>query len=140
MSGDAWQEGLSLFRDGRWFEAHEVLEGAWRATPPGPRRELLQGLIQLAVSLEHWRRQNPRGAWGQWTKARARLVPLPATVDGLALGELLADFERYWDAVGLLDALHADGWDLSAGVPVRVRPPVPARALATAPPPVPRWS
>ena len=32
-------EGLELFNRGQYFEAHEVLEAAWRAEP-GPVREL----------------------------------------------------------------------------------------------------
>lgn len=105
-----FSEGLAHYRAGRWFEAHEAWEEEWRRTPAGQRRELLQALIQAAVSLEHWRRGNPRGAWGQWNKARRRLVGLPPDAEGFALGELIADFDAYWHAVGLDDALTAQGW------------------------------
>jgi hypothetical protein len=50
-----------LVNDGRPFRAHEVLEGAWRAAPPG-ERELWRGMAQIAVGLTHAQRGNARGA------------------------------------------------------------------------------
>ena len=101
------EEGLALFRALHFFEAHEVLEAEWRPTPRGPRRELLQGLIQLAVSLEHWRRGNPRGARGQWEKARGHLAGLPDLFEGVALRTLLEDFARFYAAHDLDGAVAA---------------------------------
>jgi uncharacterized protein len=50
-----------LLREGRPFHAHEVLEAAWKSSPPG-ERDLWQGLAQIAVGLTHARRGNARGA------------------------------------------------------------------------------
>jgi hypothetical protein len=50
-----------LIDGGRPFRAHEVLEAAWKAAPPG-ERELWRGLAQLAVGLTHAQRGNARGA------------------------------------------------------------------------------
>lgn len=117
--------GVRLFQDGRFFEAHEELELAWRATPAGDTRRFLQGLIQLAVSLEHWRRGNPRGARGQWEKARAKLDDLPEEYAGLALGRLRADIAG-WYAPYDLDAAsraQAEGrWALPADARPYPRP------------------
>lgn len=93
--------GLALLLDGQWFEAHEALELPWRDEPPGPRRHHLQGLIQLAVSLEHLRRHNPRGAWGQWHKARGHLAGLSPTFDGVHSGAWVADLDRFYAAIDL---------------------------------------
>ena len=106
-SDPRFAEGIRLFVAEEWFEAHEVLEAVWRETPRGPDRELLQGLIQLAVASEHWRRGNPRGSRGQWDKARGHLAGLPDVVYDLALGELLASFEHAWERVGLHAAVEA---------------------------------
>ncbi|MFN7145443.1 MAG: DUF309 domain-containing protein [Myxococcota bacterium] len=121
-----YQDGVRLFREQRWFESHEVLEELWRETPRGPEREFLQGLIQLAVSLEHWRRANPRGAWGQWGKARGHLAGLPPTFEGVAVGELLGAFETLWSGLALDEAVAAQ----AAGRPW----PRPERSW-----PAPRW-
>ncbi len=76
-------EGLALLEASHWFEAHEVLESAWRMTAYGAERTLLQALIQLAVSMEHARRGNLIGERGQWEKASAKLATLPDTCLGI---------------------------------------------------------
>lgn len=45
----AFAEGARRFDAGRWFEAHETWEDAWRAES-GDVRRLLQGLIQVAAA------------------------------------------------------------------------------------------
>lgn len=121
------EEGLALFRALHFFEAHEVLEAEWRPTPRGPRRELLQGLIQLAVSLEHWRRGNPRGARGQWDKARGHLAGLPGLCDGVALQPLLEDFERFYAAQDLDRAVAAQAAGTFLVAPSPTLWPIPRR-------------
>jgi hypothetical protein len=46
----AWLRGCDLYDHRYYWESHEVWEAAWRALPAGDRRELLQGLIQLAAA------------------------------------------------------------------------------------------
>jgi hypothetical protein len=55
-----FREGIELFNDGEWFEAHESWEDIWHMAT-GPRKLFYQGLIQCAVTIEHMRRGNPRG-------------------------------------------------------------------------------
>ncbi|MBM4368130.1 MAG: DUF309 domain-containing protein [Deltaproteobacteria bacterium] len=75
-------EGAAHYDAGRYFEAHEAWEHLWRAQPAGQEKTWIQGLIQLAVSLEHHRRGNPRGREGQWAKAMAKLdAPRAGPVD-----------------------------------------------------------
>jgi len=50
-----------LLDAGRPFEAHEVLEDAWKAAPAA-ERDLWRGLAQLAVGLTHAARGNRAGA------------------------------------------------------------------------------
>lgn len=131
MTDARYVSGVALFQQRRWFEAHEVLEAAWRATPPGPDREFLQGLIQLAVSLEHWRRGNPRGARGQWQKANRHLEGLPERCHGLELARLIADFALFYADV-----------DLEARVEEQARGPLAGCSGASGPAagwPTPRW-
>lgn len=47
-AGRALAEGFLRFEAGRYFEAHEVWEDAWRVER-GDVRQLLQGLIQVAA-------------------------------------------------------------------------------------------
>jgi hypothetical protein len=122
-----YPEGVKLFQEQQFFEAHEVLEGAWRALPAGDDKRFLQGLIQAAVSLEHWRRANPRGARGQYDKARGKLEGLPAVFHDLDVAALLRDLRRFY-------AVH----DLGAAVAEQMagRPVAPGPRMAW---PAPVW-
>ncbi len=50
-----------LLDEGLAFNAHEVLEAAWKSAPES-ERSLWQGLAQLAVGITHIQRGNMRGA------------------------------------------------------------------------------
>ncbi|MGM0577179.1 MAG: DUF309 domain-containing protein [Myxococcota bacterium] len=91
--------GAALFRRGDYLEAHEVWEDGWRPMPPGPDREIAQGLIQAAVALHHRARGNDRGARAVGERALRRLEGVPATWRGLDLETLRWDLAR-----GLEDA------------------------------------
>ena len=53
-------DGIALFNDHEFFEAHEVWEDIWHEAY-GTKFEFYQGMIQCAVALEHYARSNPRG-------------------------------------------------------------------------------
>ena len=93
------------------FNAHEVLEAAWKHGPDHERM-LWQGLAQLTVGITHIQRGNVRGAITLLRRASARLAhddrPAPYGID--------ANLVAYADA--LID-------DLAAGAeitPKRLRP------------------
>lgn len=68
-----------LLDDGLAFNAHEVLESAWKKGPAAERM-LWQGLAQYAVGLTHIQRNNPKGARTLLTRAIGRLSDFdPAT-------------------------------------------------------------
>ncbi len=93
MHDPRYLEGIRLFNERRWFEAHEVWEDLWRADPSGGRA-FWQGLIMAAVALEHWRRGNPRGACSQWRQGRARLVPFRPRHAGLDVEGFIVRMDR----------------------------------------------
>ncbi|MFI9505642.1 DUF309 domain-containing protein [Nocardia sp. NPDC052566] len=61
-----------LLDDGLAFNAHEVLEAAWK-NGPFAERMLWQALAQLAVGITHIQRGNPKGARTLLTRAATRL-------------------------------------------------------------------
>lgn len=72
-----------LLDAGRPFHAHEVLEGAWKHSPPA-ERELWQGLAQLAVGLTHLLRGNGTGARTVLARGRDHVAGyLPGAPHGL---------------------------------------------------------
>jgi predicted metal-dependent hydrolase len=108
------QEGLVLFNERRFWDAHEAWEAAWR-TERGEVRQLLQGLIQVAAgyhkALEH---RQPRPAARLLAAGLARLEPIPDSLSGLRLGPLRAAVASSLEAVrawerGEGQALDPDG-------------------------------
>lgn len=80
----------SLWREGLFFEVHEVLETVWQRER-GDRRQGLQGVIQIAVAWHHLAHGNPRGARRLLHEGRARLAAVPLdAVPGLDVAALLA--------------------------------------------------
>ena len=80
----AIDEFLAHYAAGRYFDAHEALEGAWHRSDEEPMRAM-QGLIQWAVALEHHRRGNARGARALLERALGNLESAPAGSLGLDL-------------------------------------------------------
>ena len=75
-------EGIRLFREGRYFLAHETLEERW-AGAEADERPFLQGLIQLATAFHHLERGNRTGARLQFAKSRRRLADYPDRYEGV---------------------------------------------------------
>ncbi|GAA3966541.1 DUF309 domain-containing protein [Gordonia caeni] len=77
-----------LLEQGLAFNAHEVLEGAWKSCPDGERM-LWQGLAQLAVGITHVQRGNPKGAQSLLERAVRRIEshegPVPYGIDAAGL-------------------------------------------------------
>jgi uncharacterized protein len=65
---------VDLYNAGYFWEAHEAWEGLWRQAGPGPDRELLQALIQLAAAAVQLRRGRPDGAARLIARARGHLA------------------------------------------------------------------
>ena len=98
MSEDQLQAGLSLIRAGRFFEAHEELELAWRAATP-EERDFYQGLVHVAVAWYQAGRGNAVGAGRQLDKATRRLGPFAPAHRGVDVGDVLAQVETAKQAV-----------------------------------------
>ena len=77
-----------LLDRGLAFNAHEVLEAAWK-NGPDDERMLWQGLAQLAVGITHVQRGNVTGALTVLRRASARIAyddrPAPYAIDTAGL-------------------------------------------------------
>lgn len=101
-----------LLDRGLAFNAHEVLEAAWK-NGPADEQTLWQGLAQLAVGITHVQRGNVKGA----------LTVLRRASDHLTQSDRQAPHAI--DVAGLVDHAGALIDDLAAGVevtPARLRP------------------
>jgi uncharacterized protein len=59
--------------DRDYFECHEILEDYWKSEAPNERKAVWVGLIQIAVSLYHQRRENYNGAY-RMMKSALRII------------------------------------------------------------------
>ncbi len=91
-------EGISLFNQGRFYDAHEVLEDAWRASEE-PLKRFLQALIQIAVGLHHHGTANLAGARSLLARGAAKLEQYPAGYYDLNVEALRAAVEAWRTAL-----------------------------------------
>jgi len=117
---DAYKLGLEHIRAGRYFEAHEELELAWRAAP-SEERDFYQGLVHVAVAWYQAGRGRPVATARQLEKALRRLEAYEPThrgVDVAALRRQISDLLITMDLRGR----QPDG--IEGAVDRNVEPPV----------------
>src|SRR6266436_4716606 len=95
---DPYNTGLEHIRAGRYFEAHEELELAWRAAPPD-ERDFYQGLVHVAVAWYQAGRGRPVATGSQLAKAARRLGPFAPAHRGVDVADVLAQVTRAQERV-----------------------------------------
>jgi len=80
-------EGLRLFDEGQYHEAHDSLEEVW-FDQVGAVKLAAQALIQIAVGLYHREHGNLRGAFKLFRRAAEILEPVAPGVLGLDVADL----------------------------------------------------
>jgi hypothetical protein len=89
----SYQHGLDLARAGRFFDAHEAFETAWRACA-NPERDFFQGLVHVVVSAYQRGRGRPIATERQRLKALKRLAAYEPAHRGLDVSALRAALDR----------------------------------------------
>jgi hypothetical protein len=102
-----------LFDAGLYFEVHELLEPHW-IRAEGGEREVLQGLIQAAVGLQHLANGNVRGARLLIRDGTTKLAG--RRLHGLALDGFTAALRRCAERIDALGTSGTQRFDW-AGVP-----------------------
>lgn len=107
----ALTEGIRLFNCGEFFEAHEVLEDAWRTTS-GPMKDFLKGLIHAAVALYQYGRRNAHGACSKYHSTHFYLSPYRPHFAGIDVSGLLTAMDDFFDALpeGPAGPWHGPDW------------------------------
>ena len=95
---DPFNTGLGHIRAGRFFEAHEELETAWRAAAP-EERDFYQGLVHVAVAWYQAGRGRPVATARQLEKAARRLGPFSPAHRGVDVASVLAQVDRARETV-----------------------------------------
>jgi hypothetical protein len=120
----AREAGVAAFEEGRFFEAHELMEPAWMGSPDPAERDLDQGLIKLAAAYVHAERGNALGMRKNLAGARRRLGAVvgahgdagqrAARAAGVDASDVLRRVDR---ALAALDDLPAQTADILALIP-----------------------
>lgn len=111
-------EGIRYFNEGRYFEAHEALEEAWRAET-GSVRDLYRGILQIAVVYLHITRNNYEGAIKVYGRSQRWIGPWPEVCLGIQVGQLRNDAEKVLEEVRRLGPGKLSAFDLSLMKPIR---------------------
>src|SRR5687768_11948447 len=86
-------EGIQLFNEHEYFDAHEAWEDVWHMAY-GIKHDFYQGLIQCAVALEHYRRSNPRGVISLYKSYQPKFKDVPVRFMGLDVPKFLAEMKE----------------------------------------------
>ena len=111
-------EGIRLFNEGKYFEAHEELEIAWKEER-GKIRELYQGILEAGVTYLHIRRGNYRGAIKVYGRSMKWLRKWPALCRGVNVAQLRDDLEAAIAQVERLGETRITDFDRALLKPVR---------------------
>lgn len=101
-------DGIALFNEHEFFQAHEVWEDIWHEAY-GTKFEFYQGMIQCAVALEHYLRSNPRGVVSLYDSYRRHFKDVPDVFMGLKVREFLAKMHQALRPVLQADPLPQRG-------------------------------
>lgn len=93
-------QGMTLFNEGRFFEAHEAWEHEWLTAPEGAEKQLLQSLILLAGALYKYTKKEPMGTLMLLAKCNAALKALPSLDVDIDLDALRNDVESFYRRFG----------------------------------------
>jgi uncharacterized protein len=93
------EEGIELFNNGRYWEAHEAWEGDWMPDRKGPDSGFYKGLIQVAAGCLHYTRRNRRGAVNKWRSGADYLRPYLPEHRGVHLTPLVIAVNSYLNAM-----------------------------------------
>ena len=111
-------EGLRLFNDGEYFEAHEELETAWR-DETSPIRDLYRGILQIAVTYLHITRGNYDGALKVYGRSLKWLNGWSDVCRGVNVNKLRHDAESAMQEVSRLGKERIAEFDKSLFQPIQ---------------------
>ena len=87
INDSRFEIGMKLFNSCQWYKSHDVFEEIWHETG-GPERQLIQGILQVAVAQVHLENSNLNGATILYGEALGRLKKFHLTNFGLDIRSL----------------------------------------------------
>tara|TARA_Y100001968_G_scaffold202268_1_gene185748 strand:+ start:71 stop:451 length:381 start_codon:yes stop_codon:yes gene_type:complete len=106
LNDNRFEIGMKLFNSCQWYKSHDVFEEIWHETI-GPERQVLQGILQVAVAQVHLENNNINGATILYGEALGRLKRYQS-------GNLGLDIEDFCKCINKRLYLLQTGKDLSS--------------------------
>ena len=72
INDSRFEIGMKLFNSCQWYKSHDIFEEIWHETG-GSERQLIQGILQVAVAQVHLENRNLNGATILYGEALGRL-------------------------------------------------------------------
>jgi uncharacterized protein len=88
-----FSEARALFNEERYWECHEVLEGAWKIQK-GDEKRLLQGIILVCAAFVHHQKNEDEVALGVLARASKQLYFPGPSYGGFDLAALRANVQK----------------------------------------------
>ena len=115
-------EGLELFNEREFFEAHELLELAWRAESD-PIRNLYQGILQIGVGFYHMTCLNYTGTVVKLRSGIELLEPFVPRCQSIEVAPLLKSARTHLAAVVARGPANIGDFDPSTFPTITYAPP-----------------
>ena len=91
---EAWVRGLTLYKGGDHWHAHEAWEALWLRRKGSGEGAFLRAVIQVAAAMVKAEQGNMAGVRKNLAKARANLAEAPEQCRGIDTHALAADCDR----------------------------------------------
>tara|TARA_Y100001968_G_C18683812_1_gene403660 strand:- start:8 stop:400 length:393 start_codon:yes stop_codon:yes gene_type:complete len=92
--------GMKLFNSCQWYKSHDLFEEIWHETD-GPERQVIQGILQVAVAQVHLENKNLNGAMILYGEALGRLKRFPLAYLGLDIDNLCKCIKKRLESLQL---------------------------------------
>ena len=107
-----FQDGIILFNDKKYYDAHESWEELWTEYKLDDDI-FIQGLIQLAVAFFHITNLNLKGSRNLFIKCLPKLKNFPPNHRNLNLSEIIYYAEISYEKVNSIELSDHFDWDLA---------------------------
>ncbi len=115
IKSELFQNGLTCFKNGSFFDAHEEWETLW-SDYYLPDRDFIQGLIQLSVSFVHLSNGNLIGTKSLLKKCQKKFNNFSGDCRGINVDNLKKDLIQLSKDVDLLETHSSFNWDSVPGL------------------------
>ena len=98
MTDPRFAQGLQLFNEGEYFEAHDVIEALWLETPSDDKfRDLYKGVIQAAAAIYQHQRGVLSGAFGLRRSTVGYLEKYRPQAQGLDVEKFIVEVNAFFE-------------------------------------------